>query len=179
MGTRQTLTCHLNQPAVSTAVASLIAGAMVLFSALAAAQEATPKPADEGFLSSVGRWFEQQGANINATFKDAGKKVENFGHEAGVAAKTTAEGAKDAAGAVVRIPAARVVTGHENCRNAPNGAPDCVAAAAAMCKAKGFESGKSMDMTTAQVCPPKVLMSGRSTGTECHDETFVSRAFCQ
>jgi hypothetical protein len=48
-----------------------------------------------------------------------------------------------------------------------------------MCKTKGFESGKSVDMTTADVCPAKVYMSGRSTGPECTTETFVSRAFCQ
>jgi len=150
-----------------------------MLSAVAFAQDAAPKPEDEGFFTSIGRWFEQQGQNIGSTFKDAGSTVESFGHEAGVAAKTTAEGAKDAAGAVARIPNARVVTGHEKCRNAPNGAPDCWAAAVTMCKAKGFETGKSMDMTTSLVCPPKVLMSGRTTGGECHDETFVSRAFCQ
>ena len=155
---------------------------MVLMAALAAAQEgaSAPRAAEEpGFFTSIGRWFERQGDNISSTFKDAGKKVENFGHEAGLAAKSTAAGAKDAADAVARIPSARVVTGHEKCRNAPNGAPDCVAAAAAMCKTKGFESGKSMDMTTALVCPPKVLLSGRNSGPECHDETFVSRALCQ
>ena len=152
-----------------------------MMSALALAQDAAPppKPADPGFFGSIGLWFEQQGENISSTFKDAGKKVQNFGHEAGVAAKTTAEGARDAAGAVARIPAARVVTGHEKCRNAPNGAPDCIAAAVTICKAKGFETGKSMDMTTALVCPPKVMLQGHNSGPECHDETFVSRAFCQ
>lgn len=155
---------------------------MVLMAALAAAQEgaSTPKPnEDTGFFGAIGRWFDQQADKMNSTFGDARQKIENFGHEAGVAAKSTAAGAKDAADAVARIPSARVVTGHEKCVNAPNGAPDCVAAAAAMCKTKGFESGKSMDMTTAQVCPPKVLLSGRNSGPECHDETFVSRALCQ
>ena len=181
MGTRQTLNCHPIRAAVRTAAAALFASGIVLIAGLAAAQEAAPapKPADGGVLGSIGRWFEQQGENIKSTFRDAGRNVEKFGQEAGVAAKSTAEGAKDAAGAVARIPNARVVTGHEKCRNAPNGAPDCVAAAAAMCKARGFETGKSMDMTTAQVCPPKVLMSGRTSGAECRDETFVSRAFCQ
>ena len=47
------------------------------------------------------------------------------------------------------------------------------------CKAKGFQAGKSADMTTAEVCPPKVLLSGRNSGPECHDETFVSRIICQ
>ena len=68
---------------------------------------------------------------------------------------------------------------HEKCPIAPNGAPDCIPVATNLCKAKGFESGKSADMTTAEVCPPQVLLSGRNTGPGCHDETFVSRVLCQ
>ena len=157
----------------------MMAFSLVLSSALAVAQEKQPPKDEPGLLESVGRWFGEQGDKIGSTFKDAGKNVENFGHEAGVAAKSTVEGAKDAAGAVVRIPTARMVTGHEKCQKAPNGAPDCVAAATAMCKAKGFESGKSADMTTADVCPAQVYLAGRSTGPGCRTETFVSRALCQ
>jgi len=161
------------------AVAGLLVAGFVMASAMAVAQEARPRNNDPGFLESIGRWFEEQGDKISSTFKDAGKKVETFGHEAGVAAKSTVEGAKDAAGAVARIPVARVVRGHEKCPNAPNGAPDCVAAATALCKAEGFESGKSADMTTADVCPAQVYLSGRSSGPGCKTETFVSRALCQ
>ena len=71
------------------------------------------------------------------------------------------------------------MSGHAKCVNAPNGAPDCWAAANALCKDKGFESGKSLDMTTAEVCPAKAMISGRPAPGECHDETFVSRALCQ
>ena len=110
---------------------------------------------------------QDQSASVNSSFESARKKVEGMSKDAGDAAKTTVEGAKDAAGAVARIPTARAVSGHEKCQVAPNGAPDCVAAASTMCKAKGFESGKSLDMTTAEVCPPKVYMSrGRSTGPD-------------
>lgn len=182
MGTKRALTCDRKQPAAQSAVACLFAGIMILMSALAAAQEGAPAPKapeEPGFLSAIGRWFDRQAENINSSFKGARSTVENLGHEAGVAAKSTAAGAKDAADSVARIPSARVVTGHEKCRNAPNGAPDCVAAANALCKTKGFDSGKSVDMTTAEVCPPKVLLSGRSSGPECRDKTFVSRAFCQ
>jgi hypothetical protein len=165
------------------AVLGLLVAGLVMVSALAVAQERQPPKTDPkaepGLFESVGRWFEEQGGKISSTFKDAGKKVDNFGHEAGVAAKTTVEGAKDAAGAVARIPTVRVVDGHEKCPNAPNGAPDCVTAATAMCKAKGFESGKSADMTTADVCPAQVYLSGRNSGPGCHTETFVSRALCQ
>lgn len=156
---------------------------VVLTSALAFAQDAVPtgeKPQeDTGFFAAVGRWFSQQSANVNSTFKDARQKVEGLGQEAGAAAKSTVEGAKDAAGAVARIPTVRTVSGHEKCQIAPNGAPDCIAAANAICKAKGFDSGRSLDMTTAEICPPKVWMTGRSTGPECRTETFVSRAVCQ
>ena len=182
MDSKRALTCHRKQTAARSAVTCLFAGAMVLMAALAAAQEGGPAPKpneNTGFFGAIGRWFDQQADNMNSTFGDARKKIENFGHEAGVAAKSTAAGAKDAADAVARIPSARVVTGHEKCVNAPNGAPDCVAAAATMCKTKGFDSGKSMDMTTALVCPPKVMLSGRTSGPECRDETFVSRALCQ
>jgi hypothetical protein len=163
----------------ASTVACLFAGAIVLMSALAAAQEGTSAPKESGFFAAIGRWFDEQAEIFNSNVKDARKKFDSFGHEAGVAAKTTADGAKDAADAVARIPKARVITGHEKCRNAPNGAPDCLAAAVSMCKAKGFDSGKSVDMTTAEVCPPKVLLSGRNSGPECTTETFVSRVLCQ
>lgn len=150
----------------------MFAGGLALISAYAIAQDqAAPsqKAAEnEGFLAAVSRWFKEQSASVNSSFEDARKKVEGFSSAAG-----------DAATAVVRIPSARGVSGHEKCQPAPNGAPDCVAAANTMCKAKGFDSGKSLDMTTAEVCPAKVYMSGRSTGPECTTETFVSRAICQ
>jgi hypothetical protein len=182
MDSKRASTCQGKQTAARSAVVCLFAGGMVLMAALAVAQESAPaaKPSeDSGFFGAIGRWFDQQADKMSSTFGDARKNIENFGREAGSAAKSTAAGAKDAADAVARIPTARVVTGHAVCVKAPNGAPDCVTAAVTMCKAKGFESGKSMDMTTALVCPPKVLLSGRSSGPECHDETFVSRALCQ
>jgi hypothetical protein len=54
-----------------------------------------------------------------------------------------------------------------------------VVAANAICKTKGFASGKSVDMTTAEICPAQVYISGRNSGEGCHTETFVSRALCQ
>ena len=62
---------------------------------------------------------------------------------------------------------------------APNGAPDCLAAAEALCRKHGFASGKSMDSTSAEECPTRVLLSGRQPGVECPTVTFISRAMCQ
>jgi hypothetical protein len=169
MSNVRTLPCHLRNRALRGAGACLFA---IFFIMTAAAQDGAKPREEPGLFEGIARWFDE-------TFSGAGKQVENFGNEAGVAAKTTVNNAKDAAGAVARIPAARVMSGHAKCHNAPNGAPDCVAAADALCKAKGFESGKSLDMTTAEVCPAMVLLSGRSSPGECKDETFVSRALCQ
>lgn len=181
MGIKRALTFHWNHGAAAFSFGFLFVAGLLLISALAVAQDQTSqKPREsEGFFASISRWFEEQTANVSSSFKDARKKVEGFSSAAGDAAKTTVDGAKDAAGAVARIPSTRAVSGHEKCRLAPNGAPDCVAAANTMCKSKGFESGKSLDMTTAEVCPAKVYMSGRSTGPECTTDTFVSRALCQ
>lgn len=156
---------------------ALVAAGLALSSALCAAQQPAPAaPAQRtGFIDAVSNWF----SDIGSTFKDAGKDVVKFGDKAVDAGRDTVNGAQDAATSVARIPGARVVSGHEKCLLAPNGAPDCNAAAAAMCKAKGLGSGKSLDMTTAEVCPPEVYLAGRRTGPGCTTDTFVSRALCQ
>jgi hypothetical protein len=165
-------------------LACLCAAAMLLSvvpsQAQDAGQQAPPAQSEQrGFFDNVFHWFGEQAANFNSNLKNAGSQVQNFGREAGIAAKTTVDGAKGAADAVARIPQARVIAVHEKCAVAPNGAPDCVAVSMNACKAKGFESGKSVDMTTAEICPPKVMLSGRNSGAGCHDETFVSRVLCQ
>jgi hypothetical protein len=151
------------------------AGLLILLPVLVMAQSApaADKQAEPGFLSSVGRWFDQQVSGAKDTFN-------NLGREAGMAARSTADSAKDAANSLAnKLPSTTVVSGHEVCKVAPNGAPDCVAAAAAICKTKGFKFGKSVDMTTAETCPAKIYMAGRSAGPECKTETFVSSALCQ
>jgi hypothetical protein len=184
MGTNRISKHFTERTAACSLLACIGAGAILLTAAMALAQEGansdTRTSAEKpGFFGAIGRWFDDQTSKFGPHLKGARSGVENFGHEAGVAAKTTVETAKDAAGAVTRIPTARVVTGHEKCTIAPNGAPDCVVAANAICKTKGFESGKSVDMTTAEICPAQVYIAGRSSGPDCHTETFVSRALCQ
>jgi hypothetical protein len=158
-------------------VASLLLSA-VLLAGPALAQENRTAPERSDFLGGISRWFDEQAAKFNSNFKDARSQVENFGREAGIAARSTATGAKDAADTVAKIPGTRTIRGHEKCATAPNGAPDCVAAATAICKGAGFQSGKSVDMTTSEICPAQVYLS-RNSGATCHTETFVSRALCQ
>lgn len=162
--------------------ALICAGVLALLPVAAMAQTASPASDqhEPGFLESAGKWLDRQVNGAKSMFGYVGQGVQDFGHEAGVAARSTADTAKDAADSVAKqLSPASVISGHEVCRIAPNGAPDCVAAANAICKSKGFKTGKSVDMTTAETCPAKVYMAGRSNGPECNTETFVSSALCQ
>jgi hypothetical protein len=175
------LNCLTRRTAAYTALGGLLACALVLTTALAAAQDASkqPEPASSGFFANITRWFTQTEDNFNAGVRGMRDRFKNIGHAAGIAAKTTVDTAKNAAESVGRLSTTRMVSGHEKCRNAPNGAPDCIAAADTICKGKGFKSGKSVDMTTAEVCPAQVYLSGQDSGPGCHTVTFVSRALCQ
>ena len=160
---------------------------VALQTAAAAEKKHTAAAQDPGFFVSIGRWFDRQADSFKSTFGGARSTVEEFSHEAGVAASSTVDSAKhaakdaaeNAADAVGRLPSARLVSGYEKCRIAPNGAPNCAAAADAICRTKGFKTGSSVDMTSAEVCPPKIYLAGRSSGPGCHSETFVSSALCR
>jgi hypothetical protein len=167
--------------AARVTLGAVFACALLLSAAAAMAQHAGAPPAKEppGFFTRMGQWFDQGAQNFNAGIKSLRDRFTTFGHDASVAARDTVDNTKAAADAVARLPNTRVVRGHAKCRRAPNGAPDCVAAAVAVCKKKGFKGGSSVDMTTAEVCPAKVYLAGRNSGPGCHTETFVSRAICQ
>jgi hypothetical protein len=93
--------------------------------------------------------------------------------------KGAAEATKNAATAIVRLPAARFVEGHQRCAVAPNGAPDCRTAAANVCRSKGFTDGHPINVQSSQDCPPAVWMSGREPAPgECPEETVVLMAAC-
>jgi hypothetical protein len=162
---------------------ALLCAGFLVAAAAAAAQEQHPQKTDQppaGMFQSVGRWFDEAWSSIGSNFSSARSRVDNFGDEAGVAARATANAATDAAGAVARLPSARVVKGHQNCVVAANGAPDCGVAAAALCKAKGFNGGRSVDITSAEECPAPVMLGRREAKPgECRTVTFVTSAFCQ
>ena len=152
-----------------------VAGLLVL-GAPAVAQE-TQKESTNVF-SDIGRWFDRSVTSIGDQFKSAGKGINQFNHEAGVAAKTTAGAAVDAADSVARISKTRMVSGRQNCLVSDNGAPDCAAASDKLCKAKGMKSGTSLDVTSARECPTRAILQ-KEARAECKDVTFVTRAVCQ
>jgi hypothetical protein len=152
-----------------------------------------PSPAANkpGFLHELGSWWNGSigyfSAKLQAargTFEDLGKTSKEAAKGAATATqeamKNAVDVSKDAAGVVVRLPNTRLIEMRERCDKAPNGAPDCAAAAANGCRAKGFTGGTSLDVTTAVTCPtPAELARQKPQQIECPVETVVTRAVCQ
>ena len=164
-------------------IAALLLAAGLADSALAqgntADQPAAPPPSSEsqgperGVLGAIGRWVDESIANVKSGIGAAREGADGLGEQAG-------EAAKDAATSVVRIPGTGVVTGRQHCMPALNGGPDCLVATRMLCQSKGYGSGRSLDIQSAQKCPARVLLSGRApVDGECTMETYVTRAVCQ
>jgi hypothetical protein len=133
-----------------------------------------PQQGPAGPFGTIGRFIDESLQGLGQGFKGAREQVDDLTGRAGSAAK-------DAAGSVnLRRPG--VVAGRERCPPAPNGAPDCVAATTAMCRANGFESGSSIDMQTEQKCPaatPAGPASPPIDESQCWLESYVVRALCR
>jgi hypothetical protein len=133
-------------------------------------------PAPREVFGAIGRLIDQSINSVGAGVRGAGETLGATTDAAGDLAKDVT----DAAGTVARLPKTNVVSGHELCAAAPNGAPDCTAASTALCRGKGFERGSSVDITSAFKCPAQLWREGRAPNPqECRDESFVSRALCQ
>jgi hypothetical protein len=153
---------------------------------------AQPSPATKpGFLHQLEVWWNDSFGDFNAKMKSAKDKVDDYNKQQSQAAKETsaateqalkdaAQATKDAATAVVKLPVTRMFEFHERCLVAGNGAPDCQTTATNACRAKGFDSGQPLDISTSQECPARVMLSGRPpVEGECKDVTVILRAVCR
>jgi hypothetical protein len=126
-----------------------------------------------GVVDTIGHWLNEGTTRFKTDLQGTQATFDQF-------AKETRDVAKDAADAVMGLPNARIVTVRERCAAAQNGAPDCQAAAAAACRGKGFQAGKTVDTQSEHKCPAQVLLKGRApNAAECSTEIFVTRAVCQ
>ncbi len=174
------------------------AAALALFAALATAGMATaddaqPPPASRpGFLHQLKVWWDDSVSFVDHTIRGTGSTVDDLHRKSSEAAKgaaATAQDAmkgaadvtKDAADTLLRLPNTRVVDMHEDCERAPNGAPDCAAAAGLACRARGFKGGQPLDVRTAEKCDTtQALRSGQvPTRSICRIESWITRAVCQ
>ena len=130
----------------------------------------SPQP---GLIETFGRWLDEGTTKFKSDMRSAQETFDKLGNQ-------TIDAAKDATGAVIGLPNARVVSARERCAPAQNGSPDCQAAAETLCRGKGFQSGKSLDTQSELKCPAKILLERRTPNEgECPTEIFVTRAMCQ
>jgi hypothetical protein len=151
--------------------------------------ESTPvaPPPKPGVFETNGRWVDQGTTTFQDHLRGAKQSVDELsdmttaakvGQGAVDVTKDAVGATASAVGAVAKLPTPRFVSGRERCAVAPNGAPDCVTAAEALCRKHGFGSGKSMDFTSAEECPASTLL-GQTSRDQCTTVTFISRAMCQ
>ena len=160
-------------------------------------QEAPRKP--EGFFDAIGRWWtkssrdfkasvdaanakwrasvEETNARLKASANENNARWRELGERTEKAAKETAAAQKEAADAFRNLAKTRMVEGRQICELAPNGSPDCQAAAEVICKNKGFAIGKSADITTTRKCSARALL--QRDESECRTQTVVIKAACQ
>jgi hypothetical protein len=186
--------------------------AILLLAGIAAAQTRAepPKPANDppaaapapvppsaaespGFMGAFGNWMQRGVTSMTTGFDAMVGAAKGAADAASTVAKGATDAAKGAAGVAVdgvtKLPAAGFASGREQCTLAGNGAPDCRVAAEALCRARGFGTGTSVDFETSEKCPPPYRTSGRDTPYRlssqdrpegvCTMEHFVTRAFCK
>ena len=133
-----------------------------------------------GFLDNLNRWLGDPRAVVGSQLKKTQEAIGSIGSDATGAAQDAAGAAQEAAGAVVALPLARIVNGRQTCPAAPNGAPDCQPAIDALCRGKGFQTGKSLEISSARRCSTRVWLYGTDAEkAACRVETYVTRALCQ
>ena len=140
-------------------------------------------PQKDGFFDALGRWWDKGVADFkanvdesNAKWRELGTKTDTKLRELG---QQTGQAVKDAGDALAKIPGTRIIEGRQRCEIAPNGSPDCNAAATVICRGKGFGEGKSIDIQQARKCPARAWLSGTPADGECTTETIVIKAACQ
>jgi hypothetical protein len=155
---------------LSAAVAAVPSGLFAQQSPQQAPAESAPVPqapsppasSKPGLFDALNKWIDKSASELKESFDKTGKA------------------AKEATEALSKLPGARVIEARERCAVAANGSPDCVATAEAICKSKGFASGKSLETQATQKCSPRVWLSGRAPAEgECTTETFVIKSVCQ
>jgi len=144
---------------------------------------ATPQtpPKKDGFFDALGRWWDQSAADFDANLKKMKTQIDETNERNVKAARDAARDAvtatKEATDALMKLPTTRIIEGRERCTIAPNGSPDCAAAAETICKVKGFKTGSSANIESARKCSARALLTRNEDA--CVNETIVTRAACQ
>jgi hypothetical protein len=131
----------------------------------------------DGFFDALNRWIDKSSKDWKAGLDQSNARWREFGASTEKAAKDAAAAQKEAAEAWKNLPNVRMIEDRKVCEQAPNGSPDCQAAAEAICKGRGFGKGQSADIQTTRKCSAKAYLTRDPAG--CRQETVVVKAACQ
>jgi hypothetical protein len=163
-----TVCLHRCAVAALLAVALLAAGTVRQVYAQAPQPPAPTHSNDAGVLDAITRWLDESAAKA--------RDVLGLGEDGKGATRSNS----GAAPGGTNLMTGDVVRGRERCEAAPNGAPDCRTAASAICQRKGFQTGRSVEIESAERCPAQVWLSGRPAREgECPVQSFVTTALCR
>jgi len=127
-----------------------------------------PAPSNPGLVEEFGKLLKDSASGLTSKLPTPGQALEGL-----------TSGTKDASDGLKRIAplsGQTMVAGRTICPPAPNGAPDCKAAADQLCKGKGYAAGSVADIESTEKCSAKSYFTGQGA---CRTENFVTRAFCQ
>lgn len=132
-------------------------------------EPSAPRDENPGLINEIGKLFEKT-KSLLPPLKSPSEAIDDLG--------AGAKGAGDSLSNLAKP--STMVSGRAACTMAANGASDCKAGADKLCQSKGYKEGKSLDISAAEKCSPKVYMPGykRQPG-DCRNENFVTRAVCQ
>jgi hypothetical protein len=178
------LSCHRRtRPCVRNFRSGPPTAARRFADAAGAERKARPVSIDRPLVRRERGQLPRASARRQAAIDDLGGEAaanqKQFNETAAEVGKNAVEVTRSAVDAVAKLPTARPMNGRERCAVAPNGAPDCVAAAETLCRRHGFSTGKSIEFTSAEECPPKAVLAAQPERAECTTVTFISKAMCQ
>ena len=127
------------------------------------------RPESPGLINEIGKWFEKSLSTL-PPMKSPHETIDDLNARA-----------KDAGEALSRMARpASMVTGRAKCPVPASGVPDCKTASDTLCKAKGFQEGKSLSSASAESCSAKVLIPGRTRKPDdCRTDHYVTLALCR
>lgn len=127
-----------------------------------------PPASNPGLIEEIGKLLKDSASGLGSTLPSPGQALDGL--------NSSARDATDSLKRIAPLSGQSMASGRTLCPAAANGAPDCKLGADQLCKEKGYASGNSVDIESAQKCSAKAYFSGKGA---CRTENFVTRAVCQ
>lgn len=129
-------------------------------------------PAEPNLVEKFGNVIKESVDTMSSTFRNTRESIED-------ANRSLTDLNKGTADTLSRLPVTGIANGRAICTRAENGAPDCRTASDKLCRDKGFKSGRSVEIQTAETCNPRVFLPGHQrSADDCRTDNYVVRAAC-